>query len=89
MSKIKSNEDSITNLEDENIDIVEDELFPEQMELPFSDSIDNQDRFSSHRVVKTLYDHLDKADTALQWFKDFNAHVRSTDPFYNVNQNKI
>jgi hypothetical protein len=36
-----------------------------------------------------VHDQLGKADTALKWLKDFNAHVRSTDPFYNANQNKV
>ena len=82
MSKVKSKEI-------ENIDMVEENLFPEQMELPFSESVQGNDRFIDNKVLKMVYGHLDKADTALKWLKDFNAHVRSTDPFYNANQNKV
>tara|TARA_B100000586_G_scaffold141998_1_gene102812 strand:- start:502 stop:750 length:249 start_codon:yes stop_codon:yes gene_type:complete len=82
MSKVKSKEM-------ENIDMVEENLFPEQMELPFSDSVQGNDRFIDNKVLKAVHSQLGKADTALKWLKDFNAHVRSTDPFYNVNQNKV
>ena len=82
MSKVKSKEI-------ENIDMVEENLFPEQMEFPFSESVKGNDRFIDNKVLKMVYGHLDKADTALKWLKDFNAHVRSTDPFYNANQNKV
>jgi|TARA_B100000929_G_scaffold18429_1_gene14271 hypothetical protein len=82
MSKVKSKEI-------ENIDMVEENLFPEQMELPFSDSVQGNDRFIDNKVLKAVHSQLGKADTALKWLKDFNAHVRSTDPFYNVNQNKV
>ena len=82
MSKIKPKEI-------ENIDTVEENLFPEQMELPFSDSVQGNDRFIDNKVLKAVHSQLGKADTALKWLKDFNAHVRSTDPFYNVNQNKV
>jgi hypothetical protein len=82
MSKVKSKEI-------ENIDMVEENLFPEQMELPFSDSVQGNDRFIDNKVLKAVHSQLGKADTALKWLKDFNAHVRSTDPFYNVNLNKV
>ena len=82
MSKVKSKEI-------ENIDMVEENLFPEQMELPFSDSVQGNDRFIDNKVLKAVHSQLGKADTALKWLKDFNAHVRSTDPFYNANQNKV
>ena len=82
MSKVKSKEI-------ENIDMVEENLFPEQIELPFSESVQGNDRFSDNKVLKMVHDQLGKADTALKWLKDFNAHVRSTDPFYNANQNKV
>ena len=82
MSKTKSKEI-------ENIDIVEENLFPEQMELPFGESIKSNDRFVDNKVAKIVHGQLDKADTALKWLKDFNAHVRSTDPFYNADQNKV
>ncbi len=82
MSKVKSKEI-------ENIDMVEENLFPEQIELPFSESVQGNDRFSDNKVLKMVHDQLDKADTALKWLQDFNAHVRSTDPFYNANQNKV
>ena len=82
MSKVKSKEI-------ENIDMVEENLFPEQMELPFSDIVQGNDHFIDNKVLKVVHSQLDKADTALKWLKDFNAHVRSTDPFYNANQNKV
>ena len=82
MSKVESKEI-------ENIDMVEENLFPEQMEPPFSDSVQGNDRFIDNKVLKAVHSQLGKADTALKWLKDFNAHVRSTDPFYNVNQNKV
>ena len=82
MSKVKSKEI-------ENIDIVEENLFPEQMELPFSESVQENNRLTDNKVLKVVHSQLDKADTALKWLKDFNAHVRSTDPFYNANQNKV
>ncbi len=82
MSKVKPKEI-------ENIDTVEENLFPEQMELPFSESIENNDPFIDNKVLKVVYGQLGKADTALKWLKDFNAQVRSTDPFYNANQNKV
>ncbi len=82
MSKVKSKEI-------ESVDMVEDNLFPEQMELPFSESVQGNDHFIDNKVLKVVHSQLDKADTALKWLKDFNAHVRSTDPFYNANQNKV
>ena len=82
MSKVKSKEI-------ENIDTVEENLFPEQMELPFSESIENNDPFIDNKVLKVVHGQLGKADTALKWLKDFNTQVRSTDPFYNANQNKV
>tara|TARA_B100000929_G_scaffold67695_1_gene51663 strand:+ start:27 stop:275 length:249 start_codon:yes stop_codon:yes gene_type:complete len=82
MSKVKSKEI-------ESVDMVEDNLFPEQMELPFSESVQGNDHFIDNKVLKVVHDQLGKADTALKWLKDFNAHVRSTDPFYNANQNKV
>ena len=82
MSKVKSKEI-------ENINVVEENLFPEQMELPFSESVQGNDRFINNKVLKVVHGQLGKADTALKWLKDFNTHVRSTDPFYNANQNKV
>ncbi len=82
MSKVKSKEI-------ENIDMVEENLFPEQMELPFSESVQGNDRFIDNKVLKMVHGQIGKADTALKWLKDFNAHVRSTDPFYNADQNKV
>ncbi len=82
MSKVKSKEI-------ENIDMVEENLFPEQMELPFSESVQRNDRLIDNKVLKIVHGQLDKADSALKWLKDFNTHVRSTDPFYNANQNKV
>ena len=82
MSKVKSKEI-------ESVGMVEDNQFPEQMELPFSESVQGNDHFIDNKVLKVVHSQLDKADTALKWLKDFNAHVRSTDPFYNANQNKV
>ena len=45
MSKVKSKEI-------ENIDMVEENLFPEQIELPFSESVQGNDRFSDNKVLK-------------------------------------
>ncbi len=82
MSKVKSKEI-------ENIDMVEENLFPEQIELPFSESVKGNDCFIDNKVLKMVHGQLDKAETALKWLKDFNTHVRSADPFYNANQNKV
>tara|TARA_B100000953_G_scaffold103724_1_gene85030 strand:+ start:658 stop:906 length:249 start_codon:yes stop_codon:yes gene_type:complete len=82
MSKVKSKEI-------ENINMVEENLFPEQIELPFSESVKGNDCFIDNKVLKMVHGQLDKAETALKWLKDFNTHVRSTDPFYNANQNKV
>ena len=82
MSKVKSKEI-------ENIDMVEENLFPEQMEFPFSESVQRNDRLIDNKVLKIVHGQLDKVDSALKWLKDFNTHVRSTDPFYNANQNKV
>ncbi len=82
MSKVKSKEI-------ENIDMVEENLFLEQMELPFSESVQDNGRFIDNKVLKMVHGQLDKADTALKWLKDFNAHVKTTDPFYNADQNKV
>ncbi len=82
MSKVKSKEI-------ENIDMDEENLFPEQIELPFSESVKGNDCFIDNKVLKMVHGQLDKAETALKWLKDFNTHVRSTDPFYNANQNKV
>ena len=82
MSKVKSKEI-------ESINMVEENLFPEQIELPFSESVKGNDCFIDNKVLKMVHGQLDKAETALKWLKDFNTHVRSTDPFYNANQNKV
>ena len=82
MSKVKSKEI-------ENINMVEENLFPEQIELPFSESVKGNDCFIDNKVLKMVHGQLDKAETALKWLKDFNTRVRSTDPFYNANQNKV